>query len=67
MTESAVRFVLKARTQEIEDLVLQCARGELPYSGPDSLYAKVHAMGYSCNGLYEMVVAAEEAVKEGRT
>jgi hypothetical protein len=51
--------VLKARTPAIAELVEQCARGQLPFDGPDSLYSKVHAMGYKCTSLYEMVRAAE--------
>jgi hypothetical protein len=50
--------VLVARTPTVADLVEQCARGDLPFSGPDSLYSKVHAMGYACTSLYEAVMAA---------
>lgn len=52
-----------ARTPTIGELVEQCARGELPFSGPDSLYSKVHAMGYRCTSLYEMVMACEADLK----
>lgn len=52
-------FVLKPRNDTIADLITQCAEGKLPFSGPDSLYSKVRAMGYSCNSLYEMVRAEE--------
>lgn len=51
--------VLQARTPAIAELVQQCADGKLPFSGPDSLYSKVHAMGFNCTSLYEMVMAAK--------
>lgn len=56
-------IVLQARTQTIADLVDACAKGELPFSGPDSLYSKVHAMGYKCTSLYEMVYAREKELR----
>lgn len=56
--------VIVARNETIADLVMQCAKGELPFSGPDSLYSKVIAMGYNGNSLYEMVVATEYQLKE---
>lgn len=49
--------VMQARTPAIADLVEKCARGELPFSGPNSLYAKFSEMGFSTNGLYEQVMA----------
>jgi len=55
--------VLVARNATIADLVQQCAEGKLPFSGPDSLHSKVHAMGYKTTSLYEMVIAAEAALK----
>jgi hypothetical protein len=47
----------------VGDLIEQYLNGEIKeYDGaPDSLYAKVRALGYSCNSLYEMVRAAEAA------
>lgn len=53
------KVVLQARTPQIADLIEQCARGELPFSGPDSLCSKVSDMGYRTTSLYEMVRAAE--------
>lgn len=61
------QVVLVARNQTISDLVEACARGELRFSGPDSLYSKVVAMGYSGNSLYEMVMATRAALaSEGK-
>jgi len=59
-----VEVVLTARNATIGDLVEQCARGALPFSGPDSLCSKVHAMGYKINSLYEMVIAARYAIDQ---
>ena len=56
--------VLVARNQSVADLVEQCARGELPFSGPDSLHSKFHAMGYSTTSLYEVVRAASASIQE---
>ena len=56
------QVILSARNQTIADLVDACARGELPFSGPDSLYSKGRSMGYSGNSLYEMVCAAKAAL-----
>lgn len=56
----AIEIVLQARTSQIAEWVQQCADGKLPFSGPDSLYSRVRALGYSGNSLYEMVRAAEE-------
>ena len=52
-------IVMVARNQSIDDLIRECAEGRLPFSGPDSLWSKIHAMGYSCNYLHEMVCMAE--------
>lgn len=57
-------IIMAARSQTIQDLVDQCARGELQFSGPDSLCSKVAAMGYKTTSLYEMVIYAEQAIKE---
>lgn len=59
-----VDVVMQARSRIIADLVMKCARKELPFSGPDSLYSKVVSMGYSGNSLYEMVRAAEYELAE---
>jgi len=56
-----MEVVLQARNETIAQLVQDCADGKLPFSGPNSLYSKVVAMGYSGNSLYEMVRAAESA------
>ena len=56
-------LVLQARTPGIAELVEQCARGVLPFSGPDSLYTKVAAMGFNTNSLYYAVRAAKDAIE----
>ena len=56
--------VMVARTPTIGELIEKCARGDLPFSGPNSLYSKVHAMGYRCTGLYEMVMACKASLGE---
>lgn len=55
---SEIEIVLQARAG-VGELVEACARGELPFDGPNSLCSKVHAMGFKCTSLYEMVRAAE--------
>lgn len=57
------KLILQARTPAIAELVMQCAKGELAFAGPDSLWEKVTAMGYNGNSLYYMVRAAEEELK----
>ena len=57
---SDIEVVLTARDPSIQELVDSCARGDLPFSGPDSLCSKVAAMGYNTNSLYFAVRAAEE-------
>jgi hypothetical protein len=57
-----VQVVLVARSETISDLVDACARGELPFSGPDSLTAKVYAMGFNTTSLYPAVMAARAAL-----
>lgn len=52
---------MQPRTETIAQLVQDCADGKLPFDGPGSLWEKVHAMGYKCNSLYEMVRGAERA------
>jgi len=58
-----VEVILQARAG-VGELVEACARGELPFSGPDSLCSKVSAMGYKTTSLYEMVLAAERTPQE---
>lgn len=60
---NAPQVVLQARSQTVADLIDECARGTLPFSGPDSLYSKVVAMGYSGNSLYEMVMCRKSDIK----
>ncbi len=55
--------VLVARSQSVADLVEACAKGELPFSGPESLCAKVAAMGFSTTSLYPAVMAASAHLK----
>ena len=63
MTAAATpTVVMVARNDTIADLVRQCAEGKLPFSGPDSLYSKVRAMGFNGNGLYEAVISEERAI-----
>lgn len=57
MAEPEVEMV--ARSRSVADLVKACARGELAFSGPGSLCHKVALMGFSHNGLYEAVRAAQ--------
>jgi hypothetical protein len=61
---SGPEVVLVARSQSVADLVEQCARGELPFSGPDSLHSKVAAMGFSTTSLYPAVLAAQSAISK---
>lgn len=61
---SKVEVQLVARNATIGELVQACADGKLPFSGPDSLWSKVSAMGYNCGSLYYMVQAAADAMKE---
>jgi hypothetical protein len=55
--------VLVARTDKIAHWVTQCAQGELPFSGPDSLWSRVTALGYQGTSLYEMVLAEERRLE----
>lgn len=57
-----IKIVMVAR-EGVGELVEACARGEIPFDGPDSLYSKVHAMGFKCTSLYEAVIAAEANLK----
>lgn len=54
---------MEPSNQTIADLIDDCVRGKLPFGGPDSLYFKVHAMGYKCTSLYEMVIARERELE----
>lgn len=56
-----IEIVMQPRLS-VGELIEACARGELPFGGPDSLYSKVHAMGFKCTSLYESVVAVERAI-----
>jgi hypothetical protein len=56
-----VEVVLSVRNATIAELIQRCADGDLPFSGAESLYSKVYAMGYNTNSLYYMVMAAREA------
>jgi len=58
-----VEVILQARAG-VGELVEACARGELPFSGSDSLCSKVSAMGHKTTSLYEMVLAAERLPQE---
>lgn len=57
------QVVLQARTQEISDMVLACAKKELPFS---DLCREVAKRGYKTTSLYEMVIAAEYELKQKR-
>jgi len=61
-----VQFVMQPRDATIGSLVEACAKGQIAFSGPDSLCAKVAAMGYKTTSLYEMVRATEYALKAGK-
>jgi hypothetical protein len=61
---SEIEFVMQPRNATIGELVEQCARGELPFSGEGSLCAKVAAMGFKTTSLYEMVRATEAALSD---
>ena len=54
-----IEVVLQAKTPQIGELIELCAAGKLAFSGPDSLCAKVRAMGFRTTNLYEMVCAVE--------
>ena len=56
---SEPQVVLVARSQDIADLVRDCAEGRLKFSGPGSLCEQVARMGYRTTSLYEMVCAAQ--------
>ncbi len=58
-----LEIVLVGRSDTINDLVLQCAKGELKFSGPDSLYSKVAEMGFSTNSLYEAVMSVKRTLE----
>lgn len=58
---SEPQVVLVSISEGIDKLIEQCARGELPFSGPNSLHSRIHAMGYKTTSLYEMVM-----IKKGR-
>lgn len=54
-----IKVVMQPR-HGVAELIEQHLDGKIPFDGTDdSLYAKVHALGYRCNSLYEMVMAAK--------
>ena len=57
-----VVYVTKSPVAELIERYLD---GEFPFSGENSLYSKVYALGYSCTSLYEMVVAAKQERFDG--
>ncbi len=58
---SNVEVVLQPRVG-VQELIEQYLDGQIKeFSGtPDSLWAKVRALGYNCNSLHEMVCAFEQ-------
>lgn len=64
---SGPTLALVARSQTVQDLVEQCARGELAFSGENSLCSKVAAMGYNTNSLYEAVRYVEDCLNQKGT
>lgn len=60
-----IEVVWQARDKTASDLVFACARGELPFSGPNSLYTEFNSRGWSTRYLYEAVINAEHALKSG--
>ena len=54
---------IHARNSTIADLIDQCVRGELNFSGEISLCTKIHDMGYKTTSLYEMVRAREAELR----
>ena len=48
-----------ARDKTAADLVFACARGELPFSGENSLWTAFNERGWSTRYLYEAVRNAE--------
>jgi len=58
------QLILVPRNDTIGSLIKDCAEGMLPFSGPDSLCAKVAAMGFKTTSLYEAVIAYERAMGE---
>jgi hypothetical protein len=59
---NVVEVVLIARDQTAADLVLACAKGDLPFSGPNSLWSEFTKRGWSTSCLYEVVRATESAI-----
>lgn len=57
----APHVIWEARDKSAEDLVLACVRGELPFSGPNSLHTAFNERGWSTRYLYEAVRNAEAA------
>jgi hypothetical protein len=57
----APQVTWEARDKSAEDLVFACVRGELPFSGPNSLHTAFSERGWSTRYLYEAVRNAERA------
>lgn len=59
---SDIEVVMVARDVKAADLVLACAKGEIPFSGPDSLWSEFTHRGWSTSCLYEVVRATKDAL-----
>lgn len=55
-----------ARDQTVHDLVMACARGELPFAGENSLWTAFNQRGWSTLYLYEAVRNAEAALTRAK-
>lgn len=58
--EAMIEIELKSRYNWIDEAIEKCAKGELKFSGPDSLYTLFSSKGFSTTSLYEMVVAKKK-------
>ena len=59
-----IRVIWEAKDTTAQELVMACAKGDLPFSGPNSLHSKFAENGWSTRYLYEAVVNAESYLKE---
>lgn len=59
-----IEIVLKARHPNVADLVEACARGQIPFSGPDGLTRLVAEMGFATDSLYPMVCYAKSQMED---
>jgi hypothetical protein len=59
-----IEVVLVARDQTAADLVDACGRGEIPFSGPNSLWSEFTRRGWSTSCLYEAVMASTQPPPE---